>query len=491
MPFGLSNAPATFQALINHIFRFAFRKYVLVFFDDILIYSVSWGDHLKHLELVLQTLQTHHLFAKFSKCTFGLQQVEYLRHVVSAKGVAMDDSKVHAILNWPVPGNLKQLRGFLGLSGYYRKFIQNYASLARPLTDLLKKNSFHWNTVVAASFDRLKSVVTSALVLILPDFTQPFTVETDALGSGIGAVLSQNQHPIAYYSKKMTPKMQSQSTYVRELYALTEAVSKFRHYLLGHRFVIKTDHQALKHLTSQVIQTPEQQKWLPKLLGFDFTIEFKSGSENIVADGLSRCFLLNRSFLHNSLLQMIQNSQAHDSQFQKFITDIKHGNMTHNAYSWKHNLLWWQNKIAISGDIHLQQLLLHPFHSSLLGGHAGQLRTFARLALQFYWPNMRKSVKTFIQTYDICQRAKVPTTHPAGLLQPLPIPNQIWEDISMDFICGLPLVKGYSVIMVVVDRLSKYGHFLPLRPDFFWSISGTSFYHTCPQTLWRSPIYYQ
>lgn len=161
---------------MNHIFRFAFRKYVLVFFDDILIYSVSWGDHLKHLELVLQTLQTHHLFAKFSKCTFGLQQVEYLRHVVSAKGVAMDDSKVHAILNWPVPGNLKQLQGFLGLSGYYRKFIQNYASLARPLTDLLKKDSFHWNTVVAASFDRLKSVVTSAPVLILPDFTQPFTV---------------------------------------------------------------------------------------------------------------------------------------------------------------------------------------------------------------------------------------------------------------------------------------------------------------------------
>lgn len=166
----------------------------------------------------------------------------------------MDTSKVQAILDWPTPENVKQLRGFLGLSGHYRKFIQNYASLARPLTDLLKKENFQWNSEVSNAFVQLKTVVTSAPILILPDFTQPFTLETDTSGSGIGAVLSQNRHPIAYFSKKMTPKMSAQSAYIRELFALTEAVSKFRHYLLDHKFVIKTDHQALKHLTSQVIQ---------------------------------------------------------------------------------------------------------------------------------------------------------------------------------------------------------------------------------------------
>lgn len=466
MPFGLSNAPATFQALMNQIFRFALRKFVLVFFDDILIYSVSWEDHLRHLEVVLDTLKLHQLFAKFSKCSFGLQQVDYLGHIVSAQGVAMDNSKVQAILQWPIPGNLKQLRGFLGLSGYYRRFIRNYASLAKPLTELLKKDNFHWTVAATDAFAKLKLAVTTAPVLQLPDFSQPFTLETDASGLWIGAVLSQSKHPIAYFSKKMSPRMQSQSAYIRELYAVTEAVTKFRHYLIGHKFIIKTDHQALKHLNSQVIQTPEQQKWLPKLLGFDFTIEYKPGCENVIADGLSRCYYLAFSTFHNSILQRIKSAQDQDNQCQHIIQEIQQGNLQYSEYTWKQNILWWKNKIVVPPILQLQQFLLQEFHSSLLGGHAGQLRTFARIALQFYWPGMRNSVKKFIKTCDICQRAKHTNTHPAGLLQPLPIPNQIWEDISMDFICGLPVNKGYSVIFVVVDRLSKYGHFIPMKGDF-------------------------
>ena len=190
MPFGLSNAPATFQSLMNQVFKHALRKYVLVFFDDILVYSSSWDNHLQDLASVLSVLHQQHLLAKFSKCSFGQSQIEYLSHTVSGRGVEMDATKVQAIQQWPPPSNLKQLRGFLGLSGYYRRFIRNYALIASPLTALLKKDNFLWGDQATRAFTTLKAAITSAPVLQLPDFSKPFILETDASGEGIGAVLS-------------------------------------------------------------------------------------------------------------------------------------------------------------------------------------------------------------------------------------------------------------------------------------------------------------
>lgn len=236
MPFGLTNAPASFQSLMNQVFQQQLRKSVLVFVDDILVYSPSWSSHLVHLEEVLSLLQHHYLFAKFSKCSFGLTKIDYLGHTVSGQGVEMDQSKVRAVLDWPEPSTIKQLRGFLCLTGYYRRFIKGYTSIALTLTELLKKDGFLWDSKATTAFNNLKQVVTNVPVLALPDFGQPFILETDASGSDIGAVLSQAKHPIAYFSKKLSPRMQKQSTYVRELYAISEAISKFRHYLLGHKF---------------------------------------------------------------------------------------------------------------------------------------------------------------------------------------------------------------------------------------------------------------
>lgn len=247
MPFGLSNAPASFQCLMNEVFQFALRKFVLVFFDDILIYSPTWMSHLDHLERVLHTLQQHVLFVKLSKCSFGMLEVDYLGHTVSGNGVSMDKGKVQAVLDWPPPKNLKQLRGFLGLTGYYRRFIKSYSTIALPLTNLLKRDAFHWDEAVGSTFDQLKQVVVTAPVLALPDFTQPFVLETDASSTSVGAVLSQQGHPIAYFSKKLGPTAQRQSTYVREFRAITEALAKFRHYLLGHKFIIRTDQRVSRH----------------------------------------------------------------------------------------------------------------------------------------------------------------------------------------------------------------------------------------------------
>lgn len=189
MPFGLCNAPATFQALMNDVLRPFLHRFVLVFFDDILIYSVTWADHLRHLRAVLDTLQQHWLFVKRSKCAFGVSSISYLGHIITESCVAMDPAKVQAVRDWPQPRSVQAVRGFLGLTGYYRKFVRDYGTIAAPLIALLKKEGFLWNDDATTAFQALKTAITSASVLVLPDFTKPFVVECDTSSHGFGTVL--------------------------------------------------------------------------------------------------------------------------------------------------------------------------------------------------------------------------------------------------------------------------------------------------------------
>nr|XP_027118736.1 uncharacterized protein LOC113735978 [Coffea arabica] len=288
MPFGLTNAPATFQSLMNQVFQDQMRRHVLVFFDDILVYSSTLEEHVKHVEEVMCILRQHQLYAKMSKCSFAQMQVEYLGHIITAEGVQADPKKIECMEQWPNPTNIKQLRGFLGLTGYYRRFVRGYGAIARPLTNLLKKDNFHWNKDSELAFQTLKKAMCTTPVLAVPDFTQPFIVETDACYSGIGAVLMQNRRPISYLSQALGQKNMGLSIYEKELLALVTAVTKWRHYLEGHHFIIHTDNQSLKYLLDQRITTPLQQKWLTKLLGLSYEIHYKKGKDNLAADALSR-----------------------------------------------------------------------------------------------------------------------------------------------------------------------------------------------------------
>ena len=267
MPFGLTNAPATFQCIMNDVLAPFLRKFVMVFLDDILIYSPDFDTHLQHLASVLEKLREHQLYMKASKCSFAQTKLEYLGHIISDVGVATDPSKIEAMLKWPEPTTVTKLRGFLGLTGYYRKFVHHYGLIAQPLTQLLKKKQFHWSPEAQQAFDQLKQAMTTTPVLALPNFTEPFVVETDRSDVGIGAVLMQHGQPVAYLSKAVAKHHKQLSIYEKEFLALIMVVEKWRQYLQHQEFTIRTDHKSLNYLTEQNLHSDMQRKAMNRLMG--------------------------------------------------------------------------------------------------------------------------------------------------------------------------------------------------------------------------------
>jgi hypothetical protein len=219
---------------------------------------------------------------------FGVTYVAYLGHMISEAGVAMDPTKVQAIHDWPVPHSARAVRGFLGLAGYYRKFIHNYGSTMAPLTILLKKEGFTWGDAAASGFTALKDVVTIVPVLAMSDFAKPFIIECDASSRGFGTVLIQEGHPLTFFSRAVASRHRALAAYEREFIGLVQAVRHWRPYLWGHHFSIKTDHYSLKYLLDQCLATIPQHQSFGKLLGFDFSVEYKPGTMNVMANALSR-----------------------------------------------------------------------------------------------------------------------------------------------------------------------------------------------------------
>lgn len=383
MPFGLTNAPSTFQSLMNEIFKDQLRDFVLVFFDDILVYSTSMEKHIQHLRMVLSKLQAHQLKVKLSKCSFGAASVEYLGHIISAQGVSVDPNKVKAIQQWPKPKTLKGLRGFLGLAGYYRKFVKNFGSIAKPLTSMLKKDGFHWTPAADEAFDKLKMALITTPVLALPDFSKDFTIECDASDVGVGAVLSQGGHPIAFLSKVLSQKHLALSVYDKEMMAVVIAVEHWRPYLLGHHFNIITDHRTIEHFLKQRITTPSQQKWLIKLLGYNYTVQYRSGINNAAPDALSRKAEL-RSLVGSStpsfpFLNEMQQDLLNDPASRETIAALKNGTCTKKGFTLSGEFLYYKCRLYVPDCNSWRLKLMLEFHNGPMGGHSGFLRTYKRL----------------------------------------------------------------------------------------------------------------
>ena len=294
MAFGLTNAPAAFMDLMNRVFKKYLDKFVIVFIDDILIYSRTEADHAEHLRIALEILRREKLYAKFSKCEFWLREVQFLGHVVSNEGIKVDPSKIEAVLNWDRPRTPTEVRSFLGLAGYYRRFVQDFAKIATPLTKLTRKNEkFIWNERCEESFQELKTRLVTAPVLALPDDQGNFVIFSDASQKGLGCVLMQHGKVIAYASRQLKPHEQKYPTHDMELAAIVFALKIWRHYLYGEKCEIYTDHKSLKYIFTQKELNIRQRRWLELIKDYDCSINYHAGKANVVADALSRKERLN------------------------------------------------------------------------------------------------------------------------------------------------------------------------------------------------------
>ncbi|KAH0653052.1 hypothetical protein KY289_030730 [Solanum tuberosum] len=370
MPFGLTNAPSTFMRLMNHVFKDFHGKFIVVYFDDILIFSQNLDEHLEHLKQVFEVLRNQRLFANLKKCTFCVDRVVFLGFVVSSKGVEVDDEKIKAIKEWPKPNSVTEVRSFHGLASFYRRFVRDFSTIAAPLTEVIKKDKvFKWGKEQDDAFNLLKDKLCSAPLLQLPDFSKSFEVECDASGKGIGAVLMQDSKPIAYFSEKLIGATLNYSTYDKELYALVRALATWQHYLWPREFVVKTDHESLKFLKSQGKLSRRHAKWVEFIETFPYVTAYKQGKENVVVDALSRRYVL-ISTLTSKLLgfDQIKFLYANDSDFGEIFAECKLGPF--EKFNLQDEFLFKENKLCVP-NCSLRELFVREAHCGGLMGHFG------------------------------------------------------------------------------------------------------------------------
>jgi hypothetical protein len=312
--------------------------------------------------------------------------------------------------------------------------------------------------------------MSSTPVLALPDFTIPFTVETNASDSGVGAVLMQKGQPVAFLSKALGPSHKKLSIYEKEFLALIMAVERWRPYLQRQEFFITTDHKSMFYLCEQSLHSDMQRKAMTRLMGLQFRVVYRKGKDNLAANGLSRVnhllALQAISEVQPVWMQEVLNSYVTDPKAQELLTKLSVHSIDDQGFSLELGLIKHNNRVWIGSNSALQTRLISALHASAIGGHSGALPTYHRLKQLFVWKGMKGDVTSFVKQCAVCQQAKHELTHPAGLLQPLPIPKGAWQDLSMDFIEGLPMSEGSNVILVIVDRFTKYNHFIPLRHPF-------------------------
>jgi hypothetical protein len=286
------------------------------------------------------------------------------------------------------------LRGFLGLTGYYRKFVKNYRKIAAPLIALLKKNSFTWTPVIAQAFQTLKTSMCTTPVLALPDFTKTFVLECDASGKGIGVVLMQEGRPLAFTSKKLSERNLGKPINEKEMLAILHAIDLWHPYLLGQRFQIKTNHQSLKYFLEQHISSPEQQKWVTKLFGYDYEIIYKKGKDNVVVDALTQKYeeegsLFSLSFIVPDWLQAVRQEWLQDPKSSHLIQQLKTNALAPPGYSWLQDELRYKGRLYLSKKSKLKSMVLSELHATPTAGHSGFTKTYDRVKHSFFWDGMK------------------------------------------------------------------------------------------------------
>ena len=509
LPFGVCNGPATFERLMDSVLAGMHWQSLLVYLDDIIVFGRSFSEELQRLEDVFRRMKSANLKLNPKKCLLFRPEVRFLGHIVSRDGVRTDPVKTAAVAEWPVPSNVKELRSFLGLCTYYRRFVRGFANLAAPLYALTKEGvRYKWNKSCQESFDMLKSALEHAPVLQYPDTTQPFILDTDASATGIGAVLSQIhdgvEHVVAFFSRTLTAPEKNYCVTRRELLAIVESVRHFHQYLYGSKFTIRSDHSALQWL--QNLKDPEGQlaRWLARLGQYDYHVRHRPGQQHINADALSRrpcshtCRHCSRheaasgntcrltkitSSVTEGGQQDIRSAQRSDTELAPLMRLLEHNI---NKPDWNHvastsrvtKIYWtqweqlrvhdgilqrrWESKNGVEEKWlnvipqSLKKSMLAEAHGSVASGHFGVKRTLQRLRKCGYWVRMREDVKEWCRVCEECVAKKGPLRAPQAPLQILTVGAPM-ERVAVDVAGPFPVSSsGNRYIVVAIDYFSKW-----------------------------------
>jgi hypothetical protein len=386
MPFGLTNAPSYFMNMMNKVFMEFLDKFVVVFIDGILIYSKRNEEHETHLRAILEKLREHKLYAKFSKCEFWLSKVGFLGHIVTKDGIVVDPAKVTAVTEWEPPKNVGEICSFLGLAGYYQRFIENFSKIGKLMTELLKKEKqFEWTKGCENNFQELKKRLVSAPVMCLPDLEKEFQVYCDASHQGLGSVLMQGGKVAAYAFRQLKKHEVNYPTHDLELASVVHALKTWRHYLMGKQCEVFTDHKSLKYIFTQKDLNMRQRRWLELIKDYDWSLQYHPGKANVVADALSHKAYVNclsteelpedlcrglrdlsldvvpEGFVASlvvqpTLMDKIREAQKGNKELEKIREDLKDGKAKGFSED-EQGTIWFEKHICVPNDPNLRKLI--------------------------------------------------------------------------------------------------------------------------------------
>lgn len=491
MPMGLCNAPAIFQSLMNSIFSDIIDDYLVVYLDDLLIYRNTYEEHLIHLEEVLSRLQDHQLYVGKSKCELMTSQTEFLELQLGVEGISIGDDRKKAIAEWPIPQNLTELRGFVGLLQFFRRFIRHFSHIAAPLTNLTRKGSGIrlWNDECTKAFNALKKTLCQAPVMQPPDWHKPFRCHVDASALAVGGTLTQldtdgHDRAIAYFSKRLNPAEENYTSNDRELLGLVYFLKRFRCYLERAEFEVITDNQVLRYFFSKPDLTRREARWLEFLSNFGISeLTLQKGKVHVLGDALSRIPLPKSNSagparinnIHSCTLELPTNYRQELQADQTFgpIWNALEGHFPDDkiqrervtrlaqSFSISNERLMYAENVCIPRR--LVKEILHLAHDSKVSVHFAFQKTLHRVS-QFHWKNKTSDVRDYCNGCATCQQQKDNRSKLFGDPQPIPLPERRWGSISMDFISHLPkTARGFNSITTIVDRFSCRVHFIPSR----------------------------
>lgn len=473
LPFGLHNAPATWQRFIDRVLGVDLEPYVFVYLDDIIIVTQDFDQHLRVLKEVFRRLKDSGLTVSRDKCCFCRDELKYLGFVIDRKGLHVDPDKVQAILEIPTPRNVSEVRRILGMASWYRRFVPNFSTVVAPICRLLSKNvRFVWSDECEGAFRTIKEFLASAPVMSCPDFDRPFCIQTDASDYGLGAVLTQGypdgDKVVAYISRSLTKNERKFSTVEKECLAVVWAIHKFRPYVEGAQFTVMTDHFSLQWLHNLKDPSGRLARWSVRLQQYDFNIVHRKGKDNVIPDALSR------SVPSINALEVGPNIQ--DNWYAKMMVSIVQNPIQFPLWRKVGNVIYKRvrNPRPGLGDPmdewvqivpkELRQNVLRENHDSPTAGHAGIYKTYHRIASKYYWPKMKADITHYVRSCATCAQYKPERRRPPGQLCGRPDVKRPWQLVCADLVGPLPKSRhGNLYILTAQDYFTKFCIFSPLR----------------------------